>query len=37
MGGRGPRLAAWLALVTSGLTLGLLVAAVLLPARTPAG
>jgi hypothetical protein len=37
MGGRGPRLAAWLALVTSGLTLGLLVAAVLLPARTPGG
>jgi hypothetical protein len=37
MGGRGPRRAAWLALVTSGLTLGLLVAALLLPARTPGG
>jgi hypothetical protein len=37
MGGRGPRWAAWLALLTSGLTLGLLVAAVLLPARTPGG
>jgi hypothetical protein len=37
MGGRGPRLAAWLTLLTSGLKLGLLVAAVLLPARTPGG
>jgi hypothetical protein len=37
MGGRGLRLAAWLTLLTSGLTLGLLVAAVLLPARTPGG